>query len=382
MTTPAANSERQRLTPAEFRDAIGRFASGVTVITTLHDGQRLGTTASAVSSLSLEPPMLLVCMNRTSSTGQGIAAARHFAVNILDEDHADLALHFAGKGDKFAAVATSEGGHGDPLLEGALATLECTVSEVVSAGTHWVFLAEVEQAEGRQGAPLAYFRGQFGRLELAQDNVAFDALRARILARELPVGEPLVLDELAAQLDTPRGSVYHALVKLSGEGLVTQNEAGRFVVRSYSRAAVESAIRARYAILLGAATMAMSTLGDEELHALRELAAGLDVPGDGAERLKEWRGRQVTFLRELIGRVGGEALLEAYTRANFGPMVAATLGNPLVTAEGRDAVRDAYVAILDGCLARDSGRVATAVEALVAYAQRNADAAFAAQDEI
>jgi flavin reductase (DIM6/NTAB) family NADH-FMN oxidoreductase RutF len=81
----------RRLDANEFRDVIGHFASGVTIITAVHEGQRYGTTASAVSSLSLEPPMLLVCLNKTSTTGQAIGAAGRFAVNILREDQPDLA---------------------------------------------------------------------------------------------------------------------------------------------------------------------------------------------------------------------------------------------------------------------------------------------------
>ena len=103
--TTEAVAERRRLDSNEFRDIIGRFASGVTVITVEHEDQRYGTTASAVCSLSLEPPMLLVCLNKSSSTGQAIAAARHFAVNILGEGQADAAMRFAGKGDKFAGSA-------------------------------------------------------------------------------------------------------------------------------------------------------------------------------------------------------------------------------------------------------------------------------------
>ena len=88
--------------PHAFRDVIGRFASGVTVITVEAGGEALGTTASAVSSLSLEPPMVLICMNKSSSTGQAIASARTFAINILADDQGDLARRFAVKAaDKF-----------------------------------------------------------------------------------------------------------------------------------------------------------------------------------------------------------------------------------------------------------------------------------------
>src|SRR6202041_1770719 len=107
---------------------IGHFASGVTVITAMHDGERRGTTASAVSSLSLEPPMVLICLNRSSATARAVAAARRFAVNILGEDQAEEAMRFAKRadaGDKFAGIAVSTGDRGEPLLTNALATLEC-----------------------------------------------------------------------------------------------------------------------------------------------------------------------------------------------------------------------------------------------------------------
>jgi flavin reductase (DIM6/NTAB) family NADH-FMN oxidoreductase RutF len=161
----------RRLTPGEFRNVIGHFASGVTVITTTADGRRHGTTASAVTSLTLEPPMLLVCMNRESATGVAMARAGAFAVNILGEDHGELAIRFARKGDdKFEGVAIADGESGQPLLADAIAHVECRVTEQVAAGTHVVFIAEVEAATARVGAPpLAYYRGRFGRLEIAED---------------------------------------------------------------------------------------------------------------------------------------------------------------------------------------------------------------------
>jgi flavin reductase (DIM6/NTAB) family NADH-FMN oxidoreductase RutF len=153
------------LASEEFRDVIGRFASGVTVVTTTDDGRALGTTASAVSSLSLEPPMLLACLNRTSETGQAIGRAGVYGVSVLAEDCHDLAARFARKGDdKFDGVEVEAGHLGVPLLTRALATVECRVVERATGGTHVVFLAEVEHATGRAGRPLLYFRGAFGRL--------------------------------------------------------------------------------------------------------------------------------------------------------------------------------------------------------------------------
>jgi 4-nitrophenol 2-monooxygenase / 4-nitrocatechol 4-monooxygenase, reductase component len=164
--------EPRSLTPEEFREVISHFASGVTVVTALHDGRPFGTTASAVTSLSLEPPMLLICMNKQSETGRAVAAAGHFAVNILGADQIELAKRFARKGgDKFAGVPVSDGKWGEPIFDEALATLECRVAEQTAVATHYVFMAEVLSGAARAGTPLAYFRGQFGRLELTTDQL-------------------------------------------------------------------------------------------------------------------------------------------------------------------------------------------------------------------
>jgi flavin reductase (DIM6/NTAB) family NADH-FMN oxidoreductase RutF len=152
-----------------FRDVIGHFASGVAIITTRDEGVDYGVTVNAVSSLSLEPPMMLVCLNRTSRTQTAINRSRTFSVNILGEGQGELAVRFSTSvDDKFHGVAVSRGELGNPLLAGALAHLECRVIEQVSGGTHRVFLAGVQRAERFEGAPLAYFRGRLGRLELEQ----------------------------------------------------------------------------------------------------------------------------------------------------------------------------------------------------------------------
>lgn len=147
-----------------MRRAMGRFASGVTIITTRHDGSDYGLTASAVSALSLDPPMLLICVNKSSSTQQAIKASGVFAVNILQETHIDVARRFAtSRGDKFDEMRVTYGALGVPLLDDMLATLECRVTAEVPGGTHTVFLAEVHSAQANDGMPLTYFRGRMGR---------------------------------------------------------------------------------------------------------------------------------------------------------------------------------------------------------------------------
>jgi flavin reductase (DIM6/NTAB) family NADH-FMN oxidoreductase RutF len=200
--------EGRRLSPEEFREVISHFASGVTVITALHDGQAFGTTASAVSSLSLEPPMLLICMNKQSETGRAVAASKCFGVNILGANQAGLAERFAQKGaDKFAGVPVTAGKWGEPLFSEALATLECRVAEETSGGTHYVFLAEVESGSARGGAPLAYFKGEFGRLELTRDQMERrdgDALANELRAADAELLAAVERADLPGALDAIR----------------------------------------------------------------------------------------------------------------------------------------------------------------------------------
>jgi 4-nitrophenol 2-monooxygenase / 4-nitrocatechol 4-monooxygenase, reductase component len=150
--------------PEEFRGLIGKFATGVTVVTTCDDGVPYGTTASAVTSVSLEPPTLLICMNRSSDTGQAITRSGHFAVNVLSEAQALLAQTFAKKGSDFGPHPFDAGRRGAPLLVGTVASFECHVTTTVDAGTHTIIVGEVESASGRDGMPLAYFCGKFGRV--------------------------------------------------------------------------------------------------------------------------------------------------------------------------------------------------------------------------
>ena len=160
---PAVRQGTAGFDPLVFRDVIGHFATGVTIITTREGEIDFGVTVSAVTSLSLEPPMLLACLNRTSRTQAAVSSSRHFAVNILGVDQIELAKLFATpRDDKFAGLDVPYGPLGDPLIPGAIAHVECEVVEVATGGTHTVFLAEVRHAERFDGEPLLYYRGQLG----------------------------------------------------------------------------------------------------------------------------------------------------------------------------------------------------------------------------
>jgi flavin reductase (DIM6/NTAB) family NADH-FMN oxidoreductase RutF len=158
------NQHSRLVDPERFRSVMSRFASGVTIITTRHEGIDYGLTANAVSSLSLDPPMLLICVNKASNTQKAIAQSQVFAVNILREDQSELARRFAStQPDKFEGQSISFGELGVPLLSDVLATIECRVTEIVSGGTHSIFLAEVQMAQATEEMPLTYFRGRMGR---------------------------------------------------------------------------------------------------------------------------------------------------------------------------------------------------------------------------
>lgn len=167
-TNPDPSTERRREPPGQFdpdvfRDVIGHFATGVTVISARDGDTDFGVTVSAISSLSLQPPMLLACLNRTSRTQGAIRRTGGFAVNILGVHQQKLARLFAtNRDDKFEGLAVHYGTLGHPLLDDALAHVECEVIEEATGGTHTVFLAEVRHAERFDGEPLLYFRGQFG----------------------------------------------------------------------------------------------------------------------------------------------------------------------------------------------------------------------------
>ncbi len=153
--------------PADFRQTLSRFASGVTVVTARTAGGRpVGVTASAFTSVSLHPPLVLVCLGKATVDLPAFAEGDHFAVNILDERQKDLSAAFARRGgDKFAEVAHETWKTGCPILAGCIANLECARTEVHDGGDHVIILGRVEGLCCVEGArPLLHFRGGYHRL--------------------------------------------------------------------------------------------------------------------------------------------------------------------------------------------------------------------------
>ena len=150
----------------EFRAALGRFLSGVTVVTTLsNDNRPAGITVSAFSSVSLEPPMVLVCIDKRASLHNHLSEGSHFAVNILADHQQEISQRFAARDEnRFEGARYRCGVNGAPLLEGALAYIECRVVHVYPGGDHTIIVGEVESTSVADHKPLAYFRGNYGGL--------------------------------------------------------------------------------------------------------------------------------------------------------------------------------------------------------------------------
>lgn len=151
----------------EFRSVMGHFATGVTIVTT-HDGagKISGLTANAVASVSLEPPMVLVCVDKKSDSYPMFGASKTFAINILSNGQETLSRRFAKSGgDKFTGIGFRIGVSGSPLLADTIAFLDCQVRYEFDAGDHTIYIGEaVDIAVSSDSDPLLYFRGGYRNL--------------------------------------------------------------------------------------------------------------------------------------------------------------------------------------------------------------------------
>jgi len=155
--------------PSEFRTVIGHFATGVTVITAAADGELHGMTANALTSVSLDPVLLLVCIDKTTNAHRVISARGAFAVNILGDHQEDVSRLFARKGEPERGTLRGQGYRigrtGSPILTDCLAFMECTVTAVLEGGDHSIFLGEVvDEGVINEVKPLLFYRGGYHSL--------------------------------------------------------------------------------------------------------------------------------------------------------------------------------------------------------------------------
>ena len=156
--------------PEEFRQAMGCFATGVTVITVDYEGEIQGMTANAFTSVSLDPLLVLVCVDPQARTHAHLHARKRFGINVLSDQQRAISEHYA-RPDRDPARAEQEAGakfdrtaHGTPVLRGALAYLECRLQSAQDAGDHTIFIAQVEEVVVRSGMPLIYFESKYRAL--------------------------------------------------------------------------------------------------------------------------------------------------------------------------------------------------------------------------
>jgi flavin reductase (DIM6/NTAB) family NADH-FMN oxidoreductase RutF len=153
---------------AEYRRILGHWATGVAVVAArTASGEPVGLTANAVASLSLDPPLVLVCVDCCSDTHDHIRTSQAFSVNVLQADGERLARRFADDGEqKFEGIAWAEGATGAPILQDALAWVDCQLTQIFEGGDHTIFVGQVIEGNAREGAPLLFYRGGYGRFSL------------------------------------------------------------------------------------------------------------------------------------------------------------------------------------------------------------------------
>ena len=155
------------VTPDEFRSVLGRFPSGVTVVTTkTGDGSDQGMTVSAFCSVSLEPPLVLICIEKNASVYEALTTASQFVVNVLSVKQEHVARRFAIVDiDRFEGVGYSRTTNGMVVLDDVLAVIECNRHAMYDGGDHTIIVGEVDSARVEEGTPLLYYRGGYSQLE-------------------------------------------------------------------------------------------------------------------------------------------------------------------------------------------------------------------------
>ncbi|MQA79816.1 MAG: hypothetical protein GEV10_15265 [Streptosporangiales bacterium] len=161
-----SDSPGHEVSAAALREVMSHFATGITIVTARWEEHDYGMAATAIASVTLEPPTVLACLNRSSSTHKAVTSSGSFVISILKEEQADLVGRFASDSDhKFTDVPVVRTQRGEPLLADSLANLECRVTSTHDAGTHEIVLGELERVHIHSGEPLIYYRRRTGRFE-------------------------------------------------------------------------------------------------------------------------------------------------------------------------------------------------------------------------
>ena len=348
--------------PHQFRHVVGHLPSGVTVVTTQVGGRRFGMTASSVTSLSADPPMMLACINNAVPTADAVTRSGGYVVNILGEHQGELAHQFAvASKDKFRSVAVRKGASGMPLLADALAHIECEVTERVVGGTHTIFLGRVVSATAGDGQPLTYYRGGFGRFEFAKDDETYRRARQLVLSRVFPAGDVIIPEELATHLDADPPATFYALTRLSADGLVHRDPDRGYVIAPFDVRTSDETFDARLAIELGVIDIAMGRATVEELHELRvrfDRMAALLV-GDRFVDFHEYLDANYAFHEHVVSLAHNALLTTTFGGLSIKSVMTRSFGSTPVTSEKFVRVQGQLVDAFeraDAAAAKDAAR--------------------------
>lgn len=161
-------SETTSIDRKTFRTVLGRFATGVTVVTTMQGSQRVGITVNAFTSLSLDPPLVLICIDRTSRVHDALLESGSFAVNFLAANQANISTCFASNSDRryrdFGGATSHPVATGAPIIDGCLGYVDCKIVNTFPGGDHTIIIGHVEALDASDDAPLLYYRGQYATL--------------------------------------------------------------------------------------------------------------------------------------------------------------------------------------------------------------------------
>jgi flavin reductase (DIM6/NTAB) family NADH-FMN oxidoreductase RutF len=164
---PRQKERTMDVSQADFRRVMGRFATGVTIVTTCDGDRRLGITVNAFSSVSLDPPLILVCIEKTSYLHQVMLRNGYFAVNLLSEEQQELSQCFAGHSEarrNFCDAPSHTAVTGAPVLDHTLGWLDCRIVNAYPGGDHSIIVGQVEALGGSENHPLLYYRGKYPRI--------------------------------------------------------------------------------------------------------------------------------------------------------------------------------------------------------------------------
>ncbi len=211
-------SEPAPIDPRAFRRALGSFLTGVTVVATLQeDGSPRGFTANSFTSVSLDPPLVLVCIAKTASSCPVFTSAAHFSINILAEHQASVSMLFASKtADKFAQAAWRRGPAGSPIIDGVSAWFDCYRHDVVDAGDHVILIGRVAGFEERPANPLGYCRGAHVTFGLQIDALASSGGRTLVGAILEHDGEIVLVEDGKGGLDLPKSPALGGVTEADG----------------------------------------------------------------------------------------------------------------------------------------------------------------------